>query len=374
MEVDDFYRSIVELNSDLIVRWKPDCTINFANPAYIKFFGISDSEIPGKSFLDFIPQGEHQKIKDYIKGFSSLMTSGSCVHIVKDSRGAQRWISWIDFALFDNNNQISEFQSVGRDVTDQKDYELKIRNMNRELEKYAKEKTAELIEQKRMLQRLVLEMNLAEERERIRIASGLHDNVGQLLSLVKLKLGQLYGLIEDNREASELTEIIINSMEQALKVLRNFTFNLGSPILYELGLKAAVTDLCDKTYKEHGIQFYIDLLELEEPEDKGMIGFLFQVVKELIVNIIKHSKAGIARIKIKSKRDSILIQVQDNGIGFDSVRAFQFSNEQAGFGLFNIKERLESIGGFIDIKSSDNLGSKIKVMVPMTVIGCSHEN
>jgi len=374
MEVDDFYRSIVELNSDLIVRWKPDCTISFANPAYLNFFGISNSEIPGKSFLEYIPQNEHKKIKDYIEGFSSLKTSGAYTHAVKDAEGNQRWISWIDFALFDENNRIDEFQSVGRDVTDQKDYEIKIRNMNSELEKYAKDKTAELMDQKRMLQRLVLEMNLAEEKERIRIASGLHDNVGQLLSLVKLKLGQLYGLIEDNREASELTEIIINSMEQALKVIRSFTFNLGSPILYELGLKAAVADLCDKTHKDHGILFYIDLSELEEPEDKSMIGFLFQVVKELIVNIIKHSKAGIARIKIKSKRDSILIQVHDNGIGFDSARAFQFSNEQAGFGLFNIKERLESIGGFIDIKSSDNLGSKIKVMVPMTVIGCSHEN
>ncbi|HEY6837995.1 MAG TPA: PAS domain S-box protein, partial [Geobacteraceae bacterium] len=153
---------------------------------------------------------------------------------------------------------------------------------------------------------LASEISLVEERERRRLATVLHDEIGQTLALARIKLGVLRaaGSAEERkREADEIERLL----GQAIKVSRSVTFDLSPPILYELGFEAAVQSLCERFGDEHriGIEFATDA----EPKPLGddARAFLFQSVRELLVNIIKHARASTARVSSRREHDTIVV-------------------------------------------------------------------
>ena len=214
------------------------------------------------------------------------------------------------------------------------------------------------------LRYLASQLSLAEERERRLIATDLHDAIGHSLALCKIKLEALQervSFISIDKYLNEIHGLI----EGMIQDTRSLTFQLSPPILYELGLEEALEWLVEQMQEQQGI--------VSEFEDDGQVKplkedvriILFQAVRELLVNIAKHSHASKAKIVTKRDGDSMRIEVKDDGIGFDIYRVNSGINKNYGFGIFSIRERLNYIGGCFDIESKHGYGTCVTLIAPL---------
>jgi len=221
-----------------------------------------------------------------------------------------------------------------------------------------------LREQQAQLHALASEVTLAQERERRRIALGLHDDIGQVLALAKLKTGVLLELLSAGRDL-ELLENIRDLLDQAIQAIRSATFELSSPILHELGLEAALQRLIVEFEKRDSVRFHYktDHQETKLAERARII--MYRVVRELFFNIIKHAKARHATLSIRKAGQYLNISVEDDGVGSDTTtRIDQGFTPSGGFGLFSISEQIQGIGGSLKIVSSSGAGTQVRIAVP----------
>jgi signal transduction histidine kinase len=132
--------------------------------------------------------------------------------------------------------------------------------------------------------------------------------------------------------------------------------------LSEIGLVAAVESLAEGIQKTHGIRITIADDGRLKQADRETRYILFRIVRELLMNIVKHAKASTVKICLAGNEDAMHIAVEDNGIGFDAVTSV---GRDSGFGLFTIRERLKRLGGYCAIDSRSGFGTKVILSVPL---------
>jgi len=222
-----------------------------------------------------------------------------------------------------------------------------------------------LLDYQRQLKSLASELSLTEERERHRIATELHDRIGQALVISKLKLGLLRQSVSSGTIASIVDEVC-SSLDRNIQAVRSLTFDLSSPILHEIGLEAAVGDLLTEQIEEkHNIESELVDDGKPKPLDDDVRILLFRGVQELLVNVVKHANAHKVKVSMLRADGNIHIIVEDDGIGFGATDVATISTETGGFGLFSIRERLEQVGGRFVIESGSNCGAKITMVAPL---------
>jgi PAS domain S-box-containing protein len=279
--------------------------------------------------------------------------------------------------------EIINYIVVIRDITERKGAELELIKMKDELEERVKMRTQELesiIEllhntlykhkkaeetikiHEQQLRTLMSKLAIVEEQERRRISEHIHDNIGQNLATSKIILDRLQEYIPDApnglKEAREL-------IGQAINLTRSLTFELCPPILYELGLITTVEWLVEKVQERHGIkiEFKSDGNDKELKEEISVL--LFRTIRELLNNIIKHSGASKAKISIHPYENSIEINVDDDGIGFDISEIDSYLIKGERFGILSIRERIKYLNGVFEIKSNPHEGTRVKIIVPL---------
>lgn len=213
----------------------------------------------------------------------------------------------------------------------------------------------QLTEFQERLRSLTSQLSLAEERERRRIAVHLHDNIGQKLAIASIKLGQLKDAAQtSNREAlvTGLNEIRA-LFKQIIQDTKSLTFKISSPILYELGLEAAVEWLTEELQNQHGIPTYFEDDHQLKPLDEDLKVLVFQAVSELLMNVVKHARARHVQVSVWRDDGQLNIGVYDDGVGFNVAEiSSRWGSKDGGFGLFSIRERLTAFSGKLNVKSS----------------------
>ncbi len=246
-------------------------------------------------------------------------------------------------SIRDEDGNITELVGITKDITEHKKAEEK------------------LLDYQAKLKSLASQLSVTEESERRRIATELHDQIGQSLVFSKLKLDELQQSVTSNKLTKALDEIC-NNIGQVIQDTRTLTFDLSSPILNELGFEAAVTDWLDVQIREkHGIKTEFEDDGQPKPLDDDIQALLFRNVRELLFNVVKHANAQNVKVSVRKVDDLINISVEDNGEGFDPAEVAS----KATFGLFSIRERLEHLGGSFEIKSESGSGSKITMTAPL---------
>jgi signal transduction histidine kinase len=213
------------------------------------------------------------------------------------------------------------------------------------------------------LRRLSSKLLLAEESERRRIAIALHDRIGQSLTVSKMRLDALAAARPQSPDASHIRKIG-KILERTIADTRMLTFELSPPILYEFGLGAALEWLCEKFSREHDldITFHHDISDL--PMEIHLRVMLFQAVRELLFNIVKHARAGQVRARMDVESPMLVITIEDDGLGFQPDRITADGPGGMGYGLFSIRERLEDLGGILDIRSESGRGTCVTLRCP----------
>jgi CheY-like chemotaxis protein len=221
------------------------------------------------------------------------------------------------------------------------------------------QRTAALTRSQTRLRALASQLSLAEERARRKLGTELHDYLGQMLVLCRLKLTKRYAdgkpvsMAQQRREADRI-------LQEAIAYTRSLVAQLTPPILREFGLVSALTWLGDQM-KQHRLQVEITegISSVDLPEEHAIL--LFQSVRELLMNVVKHAGSQRAALNIGLDQGRLTLTVCDDGVGFDAAQESPGNH----FGLFSIRERMEGIGGTFEISSLPQQGTVARLSLPL---------
>jgi signal transduction histidine kinase len=221
----------------------------------------------------------------------------------------------------------------------------------------------------RRLQTLAYELTVAEARERQRIAQLLHDEIGQLLAMARLRLGELgQSLAVDGCQAGLLEELR-SLLSQAAQATRAATFDLHSPVLHELGLEAALQSLAQRLQRGSKMRVHLSCELKSQPLADTVLSVLLRTVRELALNAQKHAKATNLWITLNHDQTRLHITVKDDGVGFKvDATTCRFSPE-GGFGLVSAEAQMQAIGGQLSIGSSPGCGTTAKIILALNNVG-----
>lgn len=209
------------------------------------------------------------------------------------------------------------------------------------------------------LRSLASQLEDVEERERRRIASNLHDLIGQTLAIANMKLGLLVHRVDDDSEKQELQEVR-KLTQRMLDETRNIITELSPPVLEEQDMRTAAEWLIEHFRENHGLDISYDE-ELDEEEiPYELRRFVFRALRELLFNVIKHARTSEVHVELESAPTHVRLEVDDSGIGFDSSTL----DRSDGFGLFSLRERVEVVGGSLEMDSSPGNGTRAYLTIP----------
>jgi len=230
-----------------------------------------------------------------------------------------------------------------------------------------KQAETDLLEQQHKMEQMASDMALAEERERGRIAGELHDQVGQRLILGKIKLDELISEAAAEQSLKVLTETV-GLVEQSIEEIRTLTFQMRPPILASAGLLSALQWLANELQRDYGLHITIDAYGYPANNEQlryEISSTLFQVSRELLLNVVKHAGVVTAWLTLQQTAEQIMIQVTDKGNGFDIHTETIKTSRQGGFGLYNIQRKLENLGGTCLIDTAPGSGTSITLSLPL---------
>jgi PAS domain S-box-containing protein len=209
------------------------------------------------------------------------------------------------------------------------------------------------------LQSAASEASLSEERERRKLAVDLHDGLGQLLVLTSMKLGMLRSAAERfgiDQQVRDVEEIIAEAHERT----STLSFQLSPPVLHDVGLVAAAQWLIEEMEIRFGLDVTLEVDGQRQLLDEGTRITLFRGLSEVLLNVAKHAQAEKTHVRLWREDRFMKIAVEDDGVGFDP------NADTSGFGLFSIRERLNHLGGSLQVESAPGKGTRIVLSGPIT--------
>ncbi len=211
--------------------------------------------------------------------------------------------------------------------------------------------------QKRFTEQLIE----SEENERKRIASELHDSLGQQILVIKNRAELARKLVENPDDLDEQLDEIMQSANTSIEEVRSISHDLRPVHLERFGLTDALKNLCEQIQVTSALEwvYHVDGIDGVIPKKKEI--HFYRVIQEGVNNILKHSEATQASIIIKKRPSGVIAVLWDNGVGFK----VEEKKTVAGLGLSGIDERIETLGGTVDIQSAKEEGTTIKIVIPI---------
>lgn len=345
-ESEQGYRLLVEKQMDLIAKLDTGGCILFVSSSYCITLGKSQKELLGKKYLLLMDEEERDSVskaiaKTYNPPFSAYVEAKT------STRHGSRWYAWVYTALLDKDGGVSATLAVGRDITDLKQAELNLKDS------------------KKKLQVLYSHFILAQEEERKRIASDLHDDLGQTLAVLKLRIQSIQKkLPEKNTGLFRECEETLSYINEIIEHVRRLSHDLSPAALDDLGLVEALKSLAQEFSRHAHITLSMEMENIDHLFSAASEVILYRVFQEVLTNIEKHSKARQVKIEVKKQWNQVRFLVEDDGKGFDmGGLATKFPHE-SGLGLSSINERITILGGKLDVKSRPGMGTSISFAIP----------
>ncbi len=356
---EEQYRLLVENQSDLIVKVDLDGRLLFVSQTYCDLFGKTKEDLLGNIFMPLVHEEDREHTAEEMKNL--FKPPYTCyVEQRAITKYGWRWLAWSDKAELDENGKVVAIIGSGRDISDSKKAEQEIKLANIKLEHLLKEAT----KRKTELEKLSNDLVVVEERERKKFSRELHDSLGQVLTTLKINLDLTsISLHEDILKSKEYIEECRNLVDEAVREVKQISYDLRPSVLDDFGLNAALRLQTSQFQKRVGISTTLNLGVEDRRFDPTIETVIYRIVQEILTNIVKHSQATQVSIQL-FKRDNVLaLTVSDNGIGFDMDKLSKREEQEAHFGLRNIQERVEFLGGKLYIDSTMGKGTEISVEI-----------
>ncbi len=283
-------------------------------------------------------------------------------HRVRRLDGSVGWTFSRAIPLTDKTGEIVEWFGAASDITDRKQSEEALKQLNETLERRVAERTALAQARAKQLQTLAAEVISAEEKERRRIAELLHEDLQQVLAGAKFQLQACHDLPDKEKLAD-----VENLLDEAIQKSRHLSHELSPPILHQLGLVPALKWLAQQMKKQFGLETQLEIKDQKPFENESIKICMFRAVQELLFNAVKHSGVKSAHLALYVSGDNFVITVSDRGCGFNP-EILDNSHKKTGFGLITIKERASYIGGDLTVESVPGRGSRFILTVPFGMV------
>lgn len=270
--------------------------------------------------------------------------------------GTRFWANGAMEALRDPDGSLRGYVKVLRDNTERKEAEENLKQLNETLEDRVRTRTQEVRE-------LSSTLTMAEHRERDRIAQVLHDDLQQRLYSLRMKLGFLRETLEEGNIEKSVDRVAQFEAElgKSVELARRLSIDLSPQVLKQEGLREMIGWLAEQMKEQHQ-------LEVDLQADSGfrsrqsMRVLLFQAIRELLFNVIKHAGVKHAKVELRQGDGALLVRVSDSGDGFEPV------SSEAGFGLSSIGHRLSLMGGSLELDSRPGSGTTVTLSVPLELL------
>ncbi len=281
----------------------------------------------------------------------------------RDVDGARVW----RLALMDISDRKRMEAALERANQDLLDFAAKLKFSNESLESLVDARTADLQRRTRQLRALALQLTRTEEHERRRVAQEIHDNLQQLLAVIRINI-ELLSRREDAAQMGDDISRIDELVGQSLAVVRTLTAELSPSVLYRSGFAAALRWLVQWFEEQHGLHVRLTADDVPDIASEELRLALFRSVRELLMNAVKHAGVSTAKVRVGRDRGTVKIVVSDEGIGFDASGWAARDGSMGGLGLIGLRERIESLGGTFDLESSSGSGTRVSIVAPFAEI------
>ncbi|ALA58970.1 response regulator [Nitrospira moscoviensis] len=313
----------------------------------------------------------HEDDREAVRQAMDAATAGGGLYhaehrIRRADTGEVRWLAPYGRIHYDEAGRPARFVGVTFDVTGRKEAEAQRVEWTKELERRIAERTKELVHTHDRLRGLAQELTLTEQRERQRIASELHDYLAQMLVVTRLKLNQATQTIAPDPAAGVLRDAD-DLIDQCLTYTRTLVAELMPPTLRQFGLAGGLRWL-GETMAAQGLEVEVDVPAATPPMSEDLTRMLYQCVRELLFNVLKH--AGVNRASVAMREDPpgrLQISVRDRGRGCDP--AVVLDKKTTTFGLFSIRERMEAVDGWMQMESRPGAGTIVTLGVSLATLG-----
>ncbi len=212
-----------------------------------------------------------------------------------------------------------------------------------------------------LLQKLTLELSLAEDRERRRLAEILHDDLQQVLAAAKFHQGLLTSRIQGDEQTKELADQLTRMLKESIEKSRSLSHELSPAVLYQGDLGETFEWLARQVQTKHGLTVHTEVHGKIDTSSEPLKAFLFRAAQEILFNTVKHAHVDEARLRLQRRWGQLWLTIADRGRGFDP----QTLSRTTGFGLFSIRERVELLGGRMRIHSVQDNGSVVVIALSM---------
>jgi PAS domain S-box-containing protein len=336
-------RSILETTRDGYWQVDEQGRLLDVNQAYCRLSGYSREELLGMQITDLEVDEDLAKALQHNK---DIIANGNDQFETRHRRkDGSIWHVEVS-ATFNNSGKGMLFGFL-RDISERKKAEEQLREMAVTLEQ-------KVIKRTESLHALSTQLVLTEERERRELAQELHDNLGQLLALIRIKLGALASGSRDD-SISQLVSLV----KQADQSTRTITQQLSPSSLRRIGFIPAVESLVKEIGRSYGLEVRLERQTELRPLKEEIQIVLYRSIRELLINVAKHAKVSKANLSIQGNASQFMLVVSDSGCGFDPGTAVEDSLEKQSFGLSSIYEHIVGIGGEMDLDSSPGDGTTV---------------
>jgi len=279
-----------------------------------------------------------------------------CEHRIRRAdTGETRWLASFGRIHYDDDGRPARFAGAAFDVTERRETETQRLEWTHELERRIGQRTKELVHTHDRLRALAHDLTLTEQRERQRIAEELHDYLAQMLVVTRLKIRQADKMVSAEPAAGVLGEAD-RLIDQCLTYTRTLVAELMPPTLRQFGLAAGLRWLGEQMGHQ-GLRVEVDVPVMTPPLPEDHTALLYQCVRELLFNVLKHAGTTAAAVRMTQDGDRLQIAVRDEGYGCDPESVMESRGDK--FGLFSVRERMEALGGWMELESAAGGGTTV---------------
>jgi PAS domain S-box-containing protein len=331
------FRTLAEHSPDVIGRYDRVGRRIYVNPQYEQVSGVSAAHCLGKTSLEysFVPETVGAQFSQKLM---EAMESGVAAEVdfnwIKDGKPIWWFVRIVP--EFDTHGRVASALAIACDISERKAIE-------------------------EVLRAFAVRRDTDREEERRRIARELHDELGQQLAALRMKVGALDLLFgkDQPRLREEMTHLL-TLVDKTIQVTRDVSASLR-PAVLDMGIIAALEWLTAEFSQYSGLACRLNVSEREVSLSEEMAVTIFRIAQESLTNAARHSKAERIEVTFNRKAEAITLEVKDDGVGFDTGG----SRKSNSFGLLGIRERALAVGGEAVVSSKPGCGTVVEVRIPV---------